>query len=92
LTSTLSCRQWCWFQERLYDGDDSDNLEVGENSKQAILVSQYIFFILHLLLDWWMEAFLCDELDSMAWKIMLMDSFESYVNIFQLGQLMQTYK
>jgi hypothetical protein len=39
-----------------------------------------------------MEAFLCDELDSMAWKIMLMDSFESYVNIFQLGQLMQTYK
>jgi hypothetical protein len=36
-----------------------------------------------------MEAFLCDGLDSMAWKFILMDSFESYVNIFQLGQLIQ---
>jgi hypothetical protein len=39
-----------------------------------------------------MEAFLCDELDSMAWKIILMDIFESYVNTFQVGQLIQAYK
>jgi hypothetical protein len=39
-----------------------------------------------------MEALLCDELDSMAWKIILMDSFKSYVNIPPLGQLIQAYK